>query len=121
VFDVVLAAELMYYNTSVRSIVDSALALLGNRGVFLHAHTFRSGLQPYELVQTLSERHWSSLEINLEHVIGPDELSRHPMWRSVQCLITGPDETIAQLSPVIPARLFCPTEDERFDLLNIEL
>lgn len=71
-FDVVLGAELTYYNTDMNLLVSTVVRLLNegkaegeNSGLFIHAHIFRKQDQEEELIQCFSDVGWSSAEVDM--------------------------------------------------------
>lgn len=97
-YDIVLGCELMYFNTDVALLVQTVLSLTHSQGLFIHGHLFRGHLQEQQLIDTLAQHQWSTLEVPHKEFISAEELGHHVEWYRVRPLISGPDAVIAQLA-----------------------
>ncbi len=87
--DVVLGCELMYYKTVTADLLSTVHHLLSHQGIFLHAHIFRSIGQDIELVEWMAARDWVTLRVPVSSFVSASQLSVHPTWFSVCCLVSG--------------------------------
>lgn len=101
-FDVVLGCELMYFNTDLDLLVNTVLSLTSNTGLFIHAHLFRAPNQENQLIQTLAEYGWTTLEIPSKLFLAAQELDQHVEWRRVRSLVSGPIDSMDKLAMEFP-------------------
>mmetsp|Transcript_21241 Transcript_21241/g.20558 ORF Transcript_21241/g.20558 Transcript_21241/m.20558 type:complete len:316 (-) Transcript_21241:12-959(-) len=100
-FDVVLGCELFYYRTNIEDLLTTVLHLTDNSGIFIHSHVFRRPGQDTELINYLNTYNWITLEIPIKSFIDEDELSNHPEWYNVHCLISGPKERMQNILAIM--------------------
>jgi hypothetical protein len=101
-YDVVLGSELMYYSTSVETLISTVIKLTNHRGLFIHGHIFRKAGQELELIAQLAQHQWVTLEVPCAEYISSHELSQNPSWWTARMLLSGPVEIIAQLQAQHP-------------------
>lgn len=115
-FDIVLASDLVYYNTDVLLLTSTARSLLKKEGLFIHSHHFRQLDSVARLVECLSSAGWQTAEAPLNSFVDASELQQHVDWNNAKCLISGPPNVIECLmSENLLWRIFGVEEEEEKD------
>ena len=89
-FDVVIGAELLYFNIVVSELVDAVIRIASQDGIFLHSHLCRKEGQLAEVVSLCRRRGWITVQLRQDSLFDGEELEAHPPWTSVSTLISGP-------------------------------
>lgn len=112
-FDIVIGSELMYYQTDLVMLLSTAMKLVNNCGLFLHAHLFRRYGQRREMNDFFKANGWNTAEILAEEYMSLKELSVHPEWHRVKTLVSGPQSVIELFLIQHPSwRPFPDTEED---------
>lgn len=102
-FEVVLGCELFYYRTNIEDLLATVLHLTNNSGIFIHSHIFRRCGQDIEMTNFLARYNWITLEIPIECFIEEEELSLHPEFYNVNCLMSGTKEAMENILATMTA------------------
>jgi predicted nicotinamide N-methyase len=117
-YDILIGCELMYYKLEMTLLIDVVRTLLKETGIFIHAHRFRISNQEQELIDTLSVIGWKTVEIPLSSFIGSRELSEHPEWQGVRCLLSGSSAALDGLISLHPSWfIFTHSEESLYEFV----
>lgn len=94
-FDVIIGAELLYFNIVVSELVGVVLDLATpSGGVFLHSHLCRKEGQVAEIALLFRERGWITVQLNQGSLFESSELNEQPSWTAVRTLVSGPESAV---------------------------